>query len=218
MTHKLAQQASQAAAKRVLLGKRSWPYTVLVPHKDRKDEIYYRPTRGGLHQTKEVTKSELFLLPDLVLDLDDECNKNVRSLTKEDEEEMAKRWNVGPSREKARSEVSELKKNIEWSRYQLQRLNTAPTSAWPITSHDMFSVALRGAPSAASDSSVNNTSDDNIGREATQEYMIPDTEEEPTGVIQQSTPYLSISKALDPRKKPDLISVAVSEKDRKSVV
>lgn len=143
--------AHRLRTKEVNPTKRSWPYTVLVPHRDDKKEIYYRPTRDP-KQAKSSNHSfnDFFCIPNLVLDLDDETNRNVRPVTIADEPQFAAKWNTAPNRQRAQSQADELRQVIDSFRHKIGNTTTSPVNAWSITHHDKFSVALRGAPVAAS--------------------------------------------------------------------
>ncbi|KAF7544118.1 hypothetical protein G7046_g9853 [Stylonectria norvegica] len=110
-----------------------------------KDGHYYVLKRGGGH-TAEIPADKLFMISDLLLDLDAEDNRQVRPFDAADEAKYKEVWNIDQARLKRKTWVQELKERVDWTREKMLEASMRPVSAWVPGNHDILSVALRGAP------------------------------------------------------------------------
>lgn len=115
---------------------------------DKNDQIYYTLARKGPSENPDsvMEHGEFFEMPDLLLDLDAEGNHNIRSSEEADEQLMRTKWAVMPRRESVKSRLGDLEQQLDESRRKVDGIISDPTNVWRLTSHDIFSAALRGPP------------------------------------------------------------------------
>lgn len=123
-------------------------YKAFVRKTDDDGGVYYvhtnRKQRGYSPRVPEV--SELFQMPNLLLDLDAEDARNIRSCDEEDLKRMGMRWGPHEKREAVKARVLELESQIHLARHKMFNISSHPTHIWHITPHDILSAAIRGAP------------------------------------------------------------------------
>lgn len=116
---------------------------------DKNNNVYYtiakrRPVQGPDAPPKSV---QFFEMPNLLLDLDAEGTRNVRTFDDKDEELHVARWRVNPKREEVKLKLNDLESKLIESRKRVQDIATNPSNIWRLSSHDLLSAALHGPPS-----------------------------------------------------------------------
>ncbi|KAF7550805.1 hypothetical protein G7Z17_g5456 [Cylindrodendrum hubeiense] len=118
---------------------------IFVRQPTESDDAYYTVNRWG-KSPKKPQGSELFQISDLLLDLDDVDSKHVRPFTQDDAAQLKKTWAVDVTRKRFETRLGEADEQMYRSRSKAFEISSNPVNAWRLTSHDILSVALRGAP------------------------------------------------------------------------
>ncbi|KAI9166791.1 hypothetical protein HJFPF1_02906 [Paramyrothecium foliicola] len=135
--------------------KRQKTSKAFVRHVDEHGNPYYMFARNKKQQVpKPVSSQDLFRISNLLLDLDAEGSRNVRSLNSEDEEQLSALWATGPARKAARTRVNEFRTQITEARLRKDEIHSHRTNVWRISPHDILAAA------------VNNVATTNFGGEA----------------------------------------------------
>ncbi|OAA38076.1 hypothetical protein NOR_06821 [Metarhizium rileyi] len=116
---------------------------------DKNNEIYYTRVRKGLAYDPDPEKEyDFFEMPNLLLDLDAEGTRHVRSVADADETSMATKWAASPRYMAVKSRLKAFEEQLYESRKKVQDVLTQPTNIWRITRHDIVSAALQGPSDA----------------------------------------------------------------------
>ena len=114
---------------------------------DKNDDIYYTLTRKvPSPDPQSPVQYDLFEMPNLLLDLDAEGTRGVRDFNEEDEQHMKRKWAVGTRRTAVKARLKQFEKQVYESRRKKHQILSQPLNTWRITSHDILSAALHGAP------------------------------------------------------------------------
>ncbi|KAG5948821.1 hypothetical protein E4U53_006124 [Claviceps sorghi] len=126
---------------------RSQPLKTFVRRLDKDNNVYYTLAKKGLAKCPTPGKEyDFFEMPDLLLDLDAEGARCVRSVGDADEAAlMTAKWAKVPRREAVESRLKELEAQLAESRGKAHAILSQPTNIWRITPHDIVSAALHGA-------------------------------------------------------------------------
>lgn len=147
---------------------------------------YYTINKLGPSLPKKPHDSKLFRISDLLLDLDDLDSKHVRPFAPDDEAQLQLKWDLNPTRERLKSRLGQAKEQLDRSRQKSFDIMKGPFNAWRLSSHDILSAALRGAPATP---------------------LIDSGEEAQRGDMGD----LTASEALDPRNRLDTFHTICSE-------
>ncbi|KJK90427.1 hypothetical protein H633G_05723 [Metarhizium anisopliae BRIP 53284] len=111
------------------------------------NEIYYTLVKKGLaHNLDPEKEYKFFEMPNLLLDLDAEGTRHVRSVEETDEKLMTARWAEVPRRRAVQTRSKAFEEQLYESRGKAREIMSQPTNIWRITSHDIVSAALHGGP------------------------------------------------------------------------
>ncbi|EFY90205.1 hypothetical protein MAC_03720 [Metarhizium acridum CQMa 102] len=111
------------------------------------NEVYYTLVKKGLAHNPDPGKEyEFFEMPNLLLDLDAEGTRHVRSVEDTDEKLMTARWAEVPRRKAVQTRLKVFEEQLYESRRKAREIMSQPTNIWRITSHDIVSAALHGGP------------------------------------------------------------------------
>ncbi|OAA78131.1 hypothetical protein LEL_04954 [Akanthomyces lecanii RCEF 1005] len=146
-----------------LIVRRAWRPTSTRPHRvatqqrfktfqrrvDKNNDVYYtiakrRPVQDPNAPPRSV---QFFEMPNLLLDLDAEGTRNVRTFDDKDEELQVARWRINPKREEVKLKLNDLESKLIESRKRVQDITSNPSNIWRLSSHDLLSAALHGPPS-----------------------------------------------------------------------
>lgn len=113
---------------------------------DKNNDIYYTIAKRRPVQDPDATPEgqQFFEMPNLLLDLDAEGTRNVRTFEDKDEELQQAKWRVNPKREEVKLKLNDLEAELIELRKRAQDIASGPTSIWRLTSHDLVSAALHG--------------------------------------------------------------------------
>ncbi|OAR01442.1 hypothetical protein LLEC1_06527, partial [Akanthomyces lecanii] len=119
---------------------------------DKNNDVYYTIAKRRPVQDPNAPPSSVkfFEMPNLLLDLDAEGIRNVRTFDDKDEELQVARWRVNPKREEVKLKLNDLESKLIETRKRVQDITTNPSNIWRLSSHDLLSAALHGPPSSDS--------------------------------------------------------------------
>jgi hypothetical protein len=143
-------------ASRPICNKLQRRFKTFVRRVDKNNEVYYTLAKRGPNPDQAASSNyqDFFEMPDIVLDLDGEGLKGVRSFEDSDEQSVAARWGVPRKKQAAKQKVNALEEEIEQSRRKAEDVLSNPLNIWKLTSHDILSAALNGnGPKTGRDSS-----------------------------------------------------------------
>ncbi|POR34107.1 Uncharacterized protein TPAR_05750 [Tolypocladium paradoxum] len=147
MIRSAASRAPPLANAELCAGAHQRRFKTFVRRVDKNDEVYYTLARKGPSpDPNSSVQYDFFEMPDLLLDLDAEGTRNVRSFEDEDEQRMKGKWAVVPKRTAVRARLKRFEEQVYESRRKTHEILSQPTNIWRITSRDILSAALRGAP------------------------------------------------------------------------
>ncbi|KAK5990160.1 hypothetical protein PT974_08426 [Cladobotryum mycophilum] len=126
---------------------------------DKNNDVYYTVAkREDRPQDPESTQqNEFFEMPDLLLDLDAEGNRNVRTSDEADEERMKSKWDINPKRLVVQARLKEFEREIFEARRKFSNTISHQTSMWRLSQHDILTAALFGSPGSIEHGRVENT-------------------------------------------------------------
>ncbi|KND95152.1 hypothetical protein TOPH_00568 [Tolypocladium ophioglossoides CBS 100239] len=146
MIRSAASRAPALANAELCAGSHQRRFKTFVRRVDKNQEVYYTLARKGLSpDPNSPVQYDFFEMPDLLLDLDAEGTRNVRSFEDDDERHMKGKWAVVPKRTAVRARLKQFEEQVYESRRRAHEILSQPTNIWRITSHDIVSAALRGA-------------------------------------------------------------------------
>lgn len=143
-------RASQLGKLELSSGSQQRRLKSFVKRVDKNNEVYYTPAKNGLAYNQDRSKEySFFEMPNLLLDLDAEGTRGVRSFEEADEELMKTntKWTEPPRRAVVKAKVKQFQEQIHESRRKRRDVLSQPTNPWRITPHDLFSAAILGASS-----------------------------------------------------------------------
>lgn len=147
MIRSAASRAPALANTELCAGAHQRRFKTFVRRVDKNDEVYYTLARKGLSpDPSSPVQYDFFEMPDLLLDLDAEGTRNVRAFGDEDEQHMKGQWAVVPRRTAVKARLRQFEEQVYESRRKAHEILSRPTNIWRITSHDILSAALCGAP------------------------------------------------------------------------
>ncbi|OAA67429.1 hypothetical protein ISF_03605 [Cordyceps fumosorosea ARSEF 2679] len=145
-----------------LIVQRAWRPTTTRPHRvatqrrfkmferrvDKNNNVYYTLSKRRPVQDPNVAPSsqKFFEMPNLLLDLDAEGTRNVRTFDDKDEEQQVAIWRVNPKREQVKLKLADLESQLIESRKRAQDVAASPANIWRLSSHDLLAAALYGPP------------------------------------------------------------------------
>lgn len=94
---------------------------------------------------RQLESSELFSMPNLILDLDAASSRKVREYTDEDCKQIGELFSVSKKKRRASETITELRKLVKDSRKATLSMASDTTNLWRVSNHDIMSVAVRGA-------------------------------------------------------------------------
>ncbi|KAH8176124.1 hypothetical protein LIA77_04542 [Sarocladium implicatum] len=112
-------------------------------HKESDGRIWYT-IKSKLQRIRKNRDHKFFEMPSIVIDLDAEGRRGVRTYQDDEDEQMGKRWFENPRRTAAYSSVGKLQRQVGDSRQQWAKILADPADPWRLNQHDVMSVALRG--------------------------------------------------------------------------
>ncbi|KAH7162525.1 hypothetical protein B0J13DRAFT_12733 [Dactylonectria estremocensis] len=127
-------------------GRQQDPWKPFIRNTAPNGDTYYVLNRRGRSKPRKPLTSELFEVSDILLDLEDIDSPHVRPFTEGDEARLRAESTVTPAREKLKARLAVAEEQINRSRNKAFEISSKPANAWRLTSHDILSVALRGAP------------------------------------------------------------------------
>ncbi|KAJ3492543.1 hypothetical protein NLG97_g5319 [Lecanicillium saksenae] len=141
---------------------RAWRPTSTRPHRvaiqrrfktferrvDKNNDVYYTIAKRRPVQDPDATpeSQQFFEMPNLLLDLDAEGTRNVRTYEDKDEELQKAKWRVNPKREEVKVKLNDLEGQLIELRKRAKDITASPANIWRLTSHDLLSAALHGQP------------------------------------------------------------------------
>ncbi|KAH7170432.1 hypothetical protein EDB81DRAFT_775426 [Dactylonectria macrodidyma] len=142
----VARRKPQVAIPPIEGGQHQRPWKPFIRKEAPDGGIYYTINRHGRSKPKQPKPSELFEVSDLLLDLEDIDSPHVRPVTEDDEARLRAVSAVNPAHERLKARLAVAEEQINRSRHKAFEISSKPANAWRLTSHDILSVALRGAP------------------------------------------------------------------------
>ncbi|KAK2591321.1 hypothetical protein QQS21_011005 [Conoideocrella luteorostrata] len=116
-----------------------------VKRVDKNNEVYYTLAKNGLARNPDPNRTyRFFEMPNLLLDLDAEGTRQVRSFDDEDEQSMKIKWAEVPKRTAVKAQLKGFEEQVRKSRQKAHDILSSPTNVWRITPHDVVSAALHG--------------------------------------------------------------------------
>ncbi|QPH01418.1 hypothetical protein C2857_005618 [Epichloe festucae Fl1] len=120
-------------------------FKAFVKRIDKNNDVYYTLAKKGLANEPDPNKEyEFFEMPNLLLDLDAEGTRHVRSVDDGDEALMKTKWAEVPRREAVKVRLRLFEEQVNESRRKAHAILSQPTNIWRITPHDVVSAALHG--------------------------------------------------------------------------
>lgn len=120
-------------------------FKAFVKRIDKNNDVYYTLAKNGLANGPDPNKEyEFFEMPNLVLDLDAEGTRHVRSVDDGDEALIKTKWAEVPRREAVKARLRWFEEQVNESRRKAHAILSQPTNIWRITPHDVVSAALHG--------------------------------------------------------------------------
>lgn len=114
---------------------------------DKNNEPYYILAKKGLANNPDPDKEySFFEMPNLLLDLDAEGTRHVRTVEDADEKLMQAKWAEVPRRTAVKARLKAFEEQVYESRRKAHEIISQPTNIWRITPHDIVSAALQGGP------------------------------------------------------------------------
>ena len=123
-------------------------------HKESDGRIWYT-IKSKLQRIRRDRDHKFFEMPSIVIDLDAEHQRGVRSYEDDEDEAMGKKWFENPRRTAAYSDVAKLQRQVGESRQQWAKILAEPANPWRMNQHDLVSVALRGVDRRKGDRTPN---------------------------------------------------------------
>lgn len=118
-----------------------------VKRVDKNNDVYYTLAKKGLAHNPDPDKEyEFFEMPNLLLDLDADGTRHVRSVEDTDEKLMKTKWAEVPRRTEVKARLKSFEDQVYESRRKAYEVLSQPTNIWRITPHDIVSAALQGGP------------------------------------------------------------------------
>ncbi|KAH8715752.1 hypothetical protein HC256_004545 [Beauveria bassiana] len=144
-----------------LIVQRAWRRTSTRPHRvaatqrrfktferrvDKNEDVYYTIAKRRPVQAPDVAPSseQFFEMPNLLLDLDAEGTRSVRTFDDKDEELQFARWRINPKREEVKLTLDVLEAKLIELRKRSRDVAANSLNIWKLTSHDILSAALHG--------------------------------------------------------------------------
>ncbi|KAJ6781385.1 hypothetical protein PWT90_04331 [Aphanocladium album] len=141
---------------------RAWRPTSTRPHRvaiqrrfktferrvDKNNDVYYTISKRRPVQDPDAApeSQQFFEMPNLLLDLDAEGTRNVRTYEDKDEELQQAKWRVNPKREEVKVKLNDLEGKLMELRKRAKDIAASPSNIWRLSSHDLLSAALHGPP------------------------------------------------------------------------
>ncbi|EGX96770.1 hypothetical protein CCM_01428 [Cordyceps militaris CM01] len=113
---------------------------------DKNDQVYYTISKRQPVQDPNAApgNQQFFEMPNLLLDLDAEGSRNVRTFDDKDEALQLTKWRVNHKREEVKLKLADLESKLVESRKRAQDIAASPSNIWRLSSHDLLSAALHG--------------------------------------------------------------------------
>lgn len=161
-----------------LIAQRAWRPTSTRPHRvatqrrfktferrvDKNEDVYYTIAKRRPVQDPDVAPSseQFFEMPNLLLDLDAEGTRSVRTFDDKDEELQLARWRINPKREEVKLTLDILEAKLIELRKRSRDVAANSLNIWKLTSHDILSAALHGPLNSDSAVSTEHQCPDNL--------------------------------------------------------
>jgi hypothetical protein len=99
----------------------------------------------GKQMPRQLDSSELFSMPNLILDLDAASSHKIREYTAEDSKQIGEFFSISEKSRRASQTITKLETLVKDSRKASLNMASDTTNPWRVSNHDIMSIAIRGA-------------------------------------------------------------------------